>query len=1740
MNTKTLRTIILAILLTASLLFNARADITTSLQGYWTFDAGSGSSAADSSGNANAGTLTNFADTGFTTMWVNGIISKALIFNQNGETTNYVSVPNSTSINAGQVAREWTLSCWVKPSVAGGSQTGNAGIIAKGKLGLEEYSLYITGGKFQTRVRNAAGTGTMTATSTTTPSANQWYHVIGIIKEPRQAGLGSEGLLYVNGVKESATDANTFTTTFSSTEPLVIGAREDASGNVTLPFQGIIDEVRVYSRALTNDIWQLYTNGVTSLAIATEPRNVNCYSNDTAVFSVTADSKTILPLNYQWWFTNGGVGTLISSVTNSSLNNTLTLAGVTNGNAGTYTVIISNAVGTVVASTPATLAVRSLPPPDTTSGLVGWWKFDETSGSTAADSTANANAGALANFVDTGFTTMWDSGILGGALTFNQNGENTNVVVIPGIGTPAPAVLDFNASPVFTLSAWVKGNAQTSGGIIAKGTGGGGEQYCLEINAGNYRMFVRDTNGVSYVNASAASPNTVWQHVAAVFNATNALMNLYVNGALVASGLAPSSLQANSHEVSIGSRQPGAGAYTTSFSGALDDVRIYSRDLTSADVFSLYAVGAFPLIAAQYPVTYTNLYTLYAGSSPTFRLVVTGLSPLSYQWYTNGVAVADGTNASYQAPSLTVGGLTNYCVVTNVLGSITSSVWTAAVVAAPSAPYAQSVMSLNPLAYWRLDEADDTLLDGNPGAVAHDYWNGNDGFYTNATLGTAGYGQGLAARYGYTPPTDAETALQTFTGADSGALGIQNVDFATTNGASKAFSISAWARASSAQTTDAGIVTKGFSGSEQFNLDCGNDTAPVSHGFRFFVRNAAGTVGSALSSQTLPNDLQWHHLVGVCDQPNGSVKLYVDGTLAGSGTIATNSGIKSSSELMSIGTRKGGTSASSHYTFQFVGYVNDVTIYNSALGPAQVQANYLAAGLPPAITQNPVSSTNVDEGTTLTVPAQTAGGTPPVAMQWYDVTGGQPGIAIANQTNATLVISNISAALYNGHSLALGVSNAYVNGTPIYSSTVYVTVTSGSPVVTVNPSSVSVYAGTGVVFKATTTGTEPFSYQWSTNSVAVPGATTASYTGIAAPGTTTITCTVTNVDGPGSASATLTGVALPSGIYPLAILADGPVAYWRLNEAVSAPVAYDYVGGHNAVYNNAVNGLAGFSTGDPDTATGFGMGFANFSMALEQNIGGITPIDFSTAGSNASYSVEAWIKAPPGQKGGAGIVTRGFGGLEQFDLDIFGNAFRFFGHDSLTNTHGPTSSFVADGAWHHLAGVYDGSNGLVNLFVDGVVKGRTTMTKGLGVLAVPDADALTSIGSRMSGPTDGAFSFNLTNTVLDEVALYAYALSTNQVVAHFTNGPMAPQFVKDLASQVYVYEGFPITLSVQASSPTPMSYQWQRYGTNLTDGVGVSGSQTNTLTLNIATTNDSGATYQVFVTNATGTAASTLATLTALPQLQFNGFGTEWKVNGAPAAVPQYIAPNVLRLTDGNGSEACSSFFGYPVYIGSGFLATYTYQDVGGAGADGMAFVVQNNPNGAAALGGAGGGFGYNGMTNSAAVEFNIFANNGVGFAMRTNGVTGTPYSSASPVNLASGDPINVTLLYANGVLSMTLTDVVAAAGFTFSTNLNIVSAVGTNVAYVGFTGGAGSVTSMQTISNFNFISLVSPSLQLVGSNVVISWPAAAGGGYRVQQSSSLGGAWTDVGTTPVIVSGSYQVTLAALSSGKYYRLINP
>ncbi len=372
-----------------------------------------------------------------------------------------------------------------------------------------------------------------------------------------------------------------------------------------------------------------------------------------------------------------------------------------------------------------------------------------------------------------------------------------------------------------------------------------------------------------------------------------------------------------------------------------------------------------------------------------------------------------------------------------------------------------------------------------------------------------------------------------------------------------------------------------------------------------------------------------------------------------------------------------------------------------------------------------------------------------------------------------------------------------------------------------------------------------------------------------------------------------------------------------------------------------------------------------------------------------------------------------------------------------------------------------------------------------------------------------------------------------QSAASLTDVTGAPQVVLNPAPAFQTLPAtFPLTFETVVAGSQPVHCQWQHNGLNLADDVRITGAQSPILRIANTLPSDAGQ-YQLVVTNTAGSNVSTIATLALGPIALDNGGG--WIVNGPVADQP--IVGDVLMLTQGGFSESRSAFLNYPLSIAS-FGATFTYQDVGGGGADGAVFVLQNDGRGPGALGGAGGGLGYNGITNSAGLEFNIYNTGGI--SLRTNGATGS-YATTLPVDVRSGHPIRVDLNYDGTTLAATLTDTVTRSVFATNWTVNLPGAVGGGHAYVGFTGASGGVASKQLISDFSF-GTVFPPLAIGSASattVVVSWPVA-GGAFVLQQTAELPGDWSDVPDAVSMVGDSYQVTLTLQPGGRFYRLRLP
>jgi hypothetical protein len=531
---------------------------------------------------------------------------------------------------------------------------------------------------------------------------------------------------------------------------------------------------------------------------------------------------------------------------------------------------------------------------------------------------------------------------------------------------------------------------------------------------------------------------------------------------------------------------------------------IYGAPATSS-VVQVYVYGVPTLISASQP----NI-TVYAGSSPTLTISAIGALPITYQWTSNGVVVS--TSASYQISDVQ-GGATYVGVASNLDGSASTGAITLSVLPDPTAPYPAKVLADHPLTFWRLDET--------AGDVAFDYVGGYNGIYTNVELD-------YAPSYNpTTDPTEGDAPGFGIASANNSYVGSipTNINFATPTNVNAEFSVECWLQ-ETALFNDNGIISLGYgNGGEEFALDCGgHDPA---HDLRFYVRDAGGTAEGAVSTFAPNSDGAWHHVVGVCDELDRHVYLYIDGTNAGTGDIPAESGVLTSSQSLTIGARQEGFGT--QYDDQFVGSIDEVAVYDYALTSAQVLAHYDASGIAPVITDlTPLNeSTNVGATAIFTV---TASGTAPLYYQWY----GLNGAAIPNATNVTLALSNVQASAQGQYSVV--VSNIYGTAT----GDVNLTVVLGPPQIVqdIAPLSqtISLYAGLNLVtYSVEVSGSVPFAYQWWQNGSRISGATNSSYTFTAVAGTNTYYVTITNAYTASQASgvpaqsstATVIGLATP-------------------------------------------------------------------------------------------------------------------------------------------------------------------------------------------------------------------------------------------------------------------------------------------------------------------------------------------------------------------------------------------------------------------------------------------------------------------------------------------------------------------------------------------------------------------------------------------------------------------------------------
>jgi hypothetical protein len=447
-----------------------------------------------------------------------------------------------------------------------------------------------------------------------------------------------------------------------------------------------------------------------------------------------------------------------------------------------------------------------------------------------------------------------------------------------------------------------------------------------------------------------------------------------------------------------------------------------------------------------------------------------------------------------------------------------------------------------------------------------------------------------------------------------------------------------------------------------------------------------------------------------------------------------------------------------------------------------------------------------------------------------------------------------------------------------------------------------------------------------------------------------------------------------------------------------------------------------------------------------------------------------------------------------------------------------------------------------------------------------------------------------TNLVLNDLAATnsgTYTLYVSNIAGTNISQPailtvvaVPPSFLTEPVSQSVIVGGTAI-LSVSVTGTSPLQYQWMLDSANLTDGIGITGSQSNILTLTNIQFNQAGS-YSVLVTNIGGASNSTVAVLTVVPGPSYVAYSNATSVYAQDFDSLPYqptISTNTENPADINGivySLADPFDFAFPVqptglgglglsntmpgWYGLGnvisrFGATAGDQTTGGV----LSFGPTNNATDAAnrslgllatsSTGPTAFGVRFLNLTGSSLSQFSVAYSSEL-WRQTTAAKTVTNFyyldltgTNGFLTNIVSGSLSNLafavgsaTVYGTNGPVS---SNYVVFTNQTFTTNWPASAALW---VIWEMDSSAGSSQGIG-IDNFTFSATgpgVPVPLSVVQSNAVLllSWPSSGGTNLQVNADLTQTNGWTSVGA-PVTTNGvtdSVSITIAT-NENQYFRL---
>ncbi|HVY39162.1 MAG TPA: LamG domain-containing protein [Polyangia bacterium] len=967
---------------TTSTTFN-NLTINDGLLGYWKLDDGS-SPAVDSSGYGNNLTWTGTpTSTSSAPSGMDFSDTKSMTFNGSHPDGLTKTVPASV-----EVALPVTVAAWYKSTTS----DLNGGEIVSASDG---YLIRVTSSGLDCVKYKGSSTWVTLSWVQSAPVTfkdGNWHHAACV--------LNTTGMtIYFDGASvASNTDTNALQYPSSGSSVLAIGTH--GNGNTNYDFTGSIDEVRIYGRALSaGQIATLASgfqlgSGAATQTMSASPAGWPIVNGDLIIASgVLAAGSTNFTVGGSWWnyggFSGTGTVTFNGSGTNSILTAGQMPGGITISGSGSWTVVDGSAIEQTLTGSYTQSAGTFTAPPGlwivggafnktagtfngnggqvllssttnqnfkvsgTTSfndliindGLAGYWKLDDASGRSVADSSGYGNSGSIPS------TPTWPTTSLP-TLTF----KNTSGLTLNGSSqyVDIPTQVTATNQP-FTACSWVKFGAVSSLETMVSISGANVPAFTLYRDSGGkfaFDMRSSDSSGATlYQVLATTSPTTAtWYHTCGVYDGSQ--IHVYVNGTEQGTPVTVSSTWVPTGHTYLGAN-PWLGTMGDYLNGTLDDVRIYSRALTATEVSALasgYQPGTAKAVQTMTgsPTISGDLViasgTLSAGSNNltvgadwwnyggmfigtgtvTFNGTGTGNAIRSAGQDFGAVTVSgsgnwtlgdrlsvaggalavsagtlDASGYTVRAGSISTGGTFTTTGATVIVDGASGSTLPALTAGALRV---EDPSESNLVAYWKLDNAQGTTFRDYSG-------NGNTGTmfpgssWVTSSLPSIGY--------------DDPAALSLDGSSGYATMGATNLP--ALNGT---MTISFWAYWPSVSGT-------ATTGQNMFVLTDGAtyDQIGLWHDQTLAMWNNGGT--NMLSASSTPAS-GWHHIAYTFD--GTTRKFYVDGGTPTTSTTATYGGTAS---IVYFGTYNGTNEL-------FNGKLDDVRIYNKALTATQIAS--LAAG----------------------------------------------------------------------------------------------------------------------------------------------------------------------------------------------------------------------------------------------------------------------------------------------------------------------------------------------------------------------------------------------------------------------------------------------------------------------------------------------------------------------------------------------------------------------------------------------------------------------------------------------------------------------------------------------------------------------------------------------------------------------------------------------------------------------------